>query len=320
MTISPFFGSLIASVEGVTPERVQADPSLMAGFAPSLDGWTAPTGVSWEDVTIAGPNGPLKLRVYRSATGGDGRAGLLWMHGGGFRVGSIEWPEAHAVSAELVARTNAVVVSVDYGLAEGGVRHPALVEDVLAGWDWLISHSAELGVGERLYVGGGSAGANLAAAASLRLRDESRTSPSGMLLAYGVYHFPVPGVSPAQQDEFRILPELLRGDIRGHIELWSNYVGRIDNIPHDAAPGNGDLAGMPPAWMIRSEYDELIASSELFALQLRSHDILVTEHLAEGMIHGHLNWPPSEALPEVSRSIDFFATALSRPGGEGAPA
>ena len=108
------------------------------------------------------------VRVYRPPGAASREVpGLLWMHGGAFVAGDLDMPEAHVVSAELASR-GAIVVSVDYRLATATVRYPVPLDDVHAAWGWFADVTDDLGTDPRqLAIGGASAGANLAAAATL---------------------------------------------------------------------------------------------------------------------------------------------------------
>ena len=283
--------------------------SALAWFAPYAD-YALPE-VEIEDRMIEGPHGPIAVRLYRAPGERSDRAGLLWNHGGGFTAGDLEMPEAHVVSAEIAARTGAVVASVDYRLAVGGVRYPVPVDDVAAAWDWFRSAADELGVDTaRAAIGGASAGANLAVAAVLRSRDAGHPLPSAMLLAYPALHFPTPALDDEVAAEMRELPRLLRFTPRLITDITAAYLGRITDIPSTLMPGLADLTDLPPARIVLSEYDDLRGSGELFAEQLTERGIPVELTVAAGMLHGHLNIPPTPELAEIGRSIDFLAAAL----------
>lgn len=312
MPLHPFFAEKLAPLSEVTAETAFL-PGVLDDFISSAPGWEVPQDVEITERTADGPHGPVGMRIYRSTSEHAARPGVLWMHGGGFAAGTLDWAEAHAVAAELAHRTGAVVVSVDYRLAVGDVTFPVPLDDVMAAWSWLEEHAADLGVTTGLFIGGGSAGANLAAAASMRLRDEGRETPRGMLLAYGVYHFPVPGLSPEHNAQLADLPPFLRMSPEGHVAAFRNYVGTVAHVPAHAAPGNGNLHGMPPAFVVVSEYDDLRASSDTFVAQLQDAGVAVRTYLAEGALHGHLNWFPAAEISEVDATIEFFVQCLQAP-------
>lgn len=272
--------------------------------------WEAPSSVVITDRSIDGPHGPIPVRVYRPAAGGGDHPGLLWMHGGAFIFGDLDQNESHMVSAELSARANAVVVAVDYRLAVGGVTHPVPLDDVVAAWSWLVASASQLDIDPaRISIGGASAGGNLAAAASMRVRNEGGIVPRSMLLAYPLVHFPIPALPPELVVEMQALPPMLHFDQAFNEHIMLTHLGRLTDFPAGVAPGNFALEGMPPAFIAPDEYDELRPSGELFARQLQSVGIEVQVELAEGMVHGHLDRNPS--IPAVEKTLRFFAGALA---------
>lgn len=290
-----------------------ADPAAQAAFARFLEDpapWSPPATVTTEELAAPGPQGPVRVRVYRDAEAEAPGPGLLWMHGGAFRMGDIDMNESSMLSAELARRAGAVVVTVDYRLAVDGVRYPVPLDDVVAAWEWFVGAAAGLGADPaRLFIGGASAGGNLATSASMRVRDADGVLPAGMLLAYPLVHFPVPALDEEVVVEMAgRVPRMLRFDPAFHVDTMLNYLGRLTDVPAGIAPANFDLHGMPPAWLVPAEFDELRPSSDLFALQLEEVGVPVRVQLAEGQIHGHLNRTPT--LPAVDRTLDFFAEAL----------
>ncbi|GIM96276.1 alpha/beta hydrolase fold domain-containing protein [Paractinoplanes toevensis] len=306
MPIERFHADRLAALERF---RTGAGPEPAPPVSPP-----APAGVITGEISIPGPHGPIRLRTYRpdgppaglapgsaGPPAGPGSA-LLWAHGGGFRHGSADMPEGDWVSAQLAARAGAYVVSVDYRLATEGVRYPVPLDDVFAAWTWFTG-AADLP--DRRAIGGASAGAALALAATLRARDAGGPVPDALLLAYPFAHFPNPA---ADADLAAALSEALPPGARftaaGIEDMVRNYVGRISDLPPDALPGAARLTGLPPAWILLSEYDDLRTSGELLARQLDSATVFV----AEGAPHGHLNHPAD--LPGTTGSLSFFAAAL----------
>ncbi|GAA2749757.1 alpha/beta hydrolase fold domain-containing protein [Amnibacterium kyonggiense] len=297
---------LIADVAPGTPSELLPETALQFG-APY--GEHTPPAVSVTETTIDGPHGPIRLRVYRSDELEDAGAGahaVLWAHGGGFTAGDLDMPEAHVVGLELAHRLRGVVVSVDYRLATETVRHPIPVDDVAAAWAWLLASADDLGIDPtRAAIGGASAGAFLASAATLRTSGADR--PAAVLLAYPALHFPNPASEDALAAELRTLPPVLRFFPQVVVAIFQAYLGRITDIPSAETPGLADLTGYPPVRIVVSEYDDLRSSGELFAQQLASSGVPVELTVAEGMLHGHLNIPPVDAMPEIARSLDFLA-------------
>lgn len=288
-----------------------SDPKYGARFVQFLQDpqpWSPPAGVVYDDATVDGPNGSVPVRVFRPA-GATNAPALLWMHGGGFVIGSVDDTESMIPGYELAARAGAVVVSVDYRLAVKGVRYPVPLDDAFAAWQWLAAGAESLGVDpERIFAGGASVGATLATAIAARLADADQSVPRGLLLAYPTMHFPNPPTGSALMRELEQVPAMLRFEPPFQLGTLLNYFGRITDVPADVAPGNHSLFGLPETWIAPAEYDELRASGELFAQQLRESGIPVHLEVAAGMVHGFLGRTP--ALGPVSATLDFFAEAL----------
>lgn len=307
-------------------ERLALAPGAEGGFLAPAGPWQVPAGVQVHDLVIDDPRqdarvGGVPVRLYTPSGDGSGpRPGLLWLHGGGFTDGSIEWGEAHAVAAELADRAGAVVVSVGYRLVDDDIVHPAPLHDVLVAWRWFGLNAARFGVGPVRHIGGASAGATLAAACAALLRDSGEPAPAGMLLAYGVFHCPPPAAGAHLEHQLEVLPEVLRHRPAAVLDMFRRYAGPLAALDASAVPGCADLRDLPPALLVACEYDDLRTSTDLYADQLAAAGVEVRTYLAPGVLHGHLNWFPSPALPEVDRTIDVLAGALADPPVSGRPA
>lgn len=305
MPFDPFLDQKLHLLDGVSWQQF-GDPevaSRLLAFNEDPDTWQLPD-IDVQEQVVDGPHGAIPLHVY--APRSDPTSALLWLHGGGFAGGDLNMPEAHMVSAELCARSSAVVVSVDYRLAIGGVRYPVPLDDAQAAWQWFAEAYGK--DGGRLALGGASAGAALALATAVRERDAGRRVSEVLLLAYPFAHFPNPALPDDVTAEMAQLPRMLRffaEDVEGMVQ---NYVGRISGLPVDALPGAAALTGLPSTRVVVSEYDDLRSSAELLIRQLREAGIDAECYLARGMPHGHLNRTPS--LPEVERSLAYLAAAL----------
>ena len=168
--------------QDVGPERARK------GFEELPPGGDPVDVAATEDRTIPGPNGnAIAVRIYRpgddAATADEnGALGcLVYFHGGGWVVGSIETHDLTCRSLTMLA--GVVTVSVDYRLAPED-PFPAGPNDCCAATQWVIENADDLGVDpQRVAVGGDSAGGNLAAAVALMCRDGAserrRLRPAG---------------------------------------------------------------------------------------------------------------------------------------------
>ncbi|RAX21392.1 MULTISPECIES: alpha/beta hydrolase [unclassified Actinomyces] len=334
---------LIADFPAPSAEDLAAaDPAATAGapFAAealtAMEAWEAPFGepepthTLVEDRELPGPHGPIPVRIYRPepgwapptpspATESGLRAGLVWYHGGAFMGGDLDMPEADAVARGLATRTGASVVSVFYRLCTGGVHYPVPHDDAYAAYQWVRGHAAEFGIdAARIAVGGASAGGNLAAGVTLHGIDDD-AAPWQALLAYPVAHgghWPTPSEELAARLEQ--MPQILRFPTDMMAAMNTNYLGApLDagaGAPAYAFPGDvvdaARLAGWPATYIENCENDDLRASGEAFARQLRQAGADVEVLTCAGVPHGHLN---AVGSPLTAASLDRFAARLTRP-------
>src|SRR5258708_31586566 len=124
------------------------------------------SGPAGQDFTIAGPAGPVPVRVYRPGSpprSPDAKPpAAVFFHGGGWVLGGLDSHDT--LSRELATRADVVLVAVDYRLAPEH-PHPPGLDDCTAPTRWGAAHATDLGADpSRLAVGGGGAGASLPAA------------------------------------------------------------------------------------------------------------------------------------------------------------
>lgn len=309
MPLDPFLAAKLHLLDGATWDAAADDPELAARAA---EFYTDPAetnvpDVAIEDRAIPGPHGDIAIRMYSPR--GVARRALVWLHGGGFTSGDLDMLEAHLVSAELATRADALVLSVDYRRADSETHYPVPIDDVYAAWLWLTEgQGSSLLPPGTVALGGASAGAALALASAIRLRDQGRRGPDRLLLAYPFVHFPVPALDDETAAQMLDLPAMLRFTTGSIEDMVRNYVGRLTDLPSDALPGAAKLTDLPATAIAISEYDDLRPSGELLATQLEESGVPVHRYLAAGMLHGHLNRNPS--LIEVERTLDFFVATL----------
>lgn len=310
----PWFAALAASYLTPKPPEPDIDVELATRLeAQAASGDYMPLSVVSEEVEAPGPHGPVRLRVYQPDADGSERPLLVWCHGGGWVGGDLDMPEADATARELCVRAGAVVISVDYRLATQGVHYPVPHDDVYAAYGWASSRAAELAATSRVVIGGGSAGANLAAGVALRLRDDG-DAPAGVMLLYPAVHPVLPPASEELADKLALLPSQhgFRPDLMKPVV--ENYLGGpLETCSPYAMPGIADdLGDYPPTLIINCEYDGLRASGEVFAAALEAAGVDVVQLLAQDVLHGHINSP---WLPQAQQSYADMAAWLTRTTG-----
>jgi acetyl esterase/lipase len=312
--IHPAVTSKFHLLEGIESfEAGLADPSTRARLDEFMSITVAPPPPVVDVRTDAapGPHGPVPVRVYTPVGGGADLPCLVWLHGGAFRMGDLDMPEADWTARQICERAGSVVVSVDYRLCNGGVTYPVPHDDAVAAVRWVRDGAVSLGVdANRISVGGASAGGNLATGATLRLRDDDGWQPAALLLAYTTLHAVVPSPSRSLAPLLEEVPTLLRflPDVRRGIT--ENYLGgpesRADGY---AMPANAVLEGLCPVLLLNSEYDDLRASAEMFAGQLAVAGVDVRQVLVRGMLHGFLNL--HAGIEPVDETLDLMAAVVA---------
>jgi acetyl esterase/lipase len=315
-SIHPAFAEHLHLLEGLPsfPES-NGDPAVfrrLDEFQRATTFGEPPTVAARADAA-PGPHGPVPVRVYEPEGPNDGRPCLVWMHGGAFVGGDLDMPEADWVARDVVTRAGAVVVSVDYRLAVGGVTYPVPHDDVVAAVRWIRDNAGTLGVDAgRITVGGASAGGNLAAGATLRVRDEDGWLPAHLLLAYATVHAVVPPPSASLAALMTEVPRILRFLPSDRAAITANYLGGPDSRADGyAMPGIAVLDGLCPTVLLNAEYDDLRPSAEAFAASLAVAGVDVRQVLARGMLHGFLNHACE--IEPVGQALDLVADVVAGP-------
>lgn len=255
-----------------------------------------------ENLRVPGPAGEIPVRLYVPAGAAARSGALVYFHGGGWVIGSLETHE-HLCRA-LANRAGARVVSVDYRLAPEH-RWPAAAEDCYAATCHLGEHGGALGIdGTRLAVGGDSAGGNLAAVVALLARERGGPRLRHQVLIYPVTDHDFERASYRENgSDYFLTTEAMRW-------FWGHYVP--DPTRRDdpsAAPLRAEkLAGLPPATVITAEYDPLRDEGEAYAARLREAGVPTSLSRYEGQIHGFASM--LDLLEAGRRAADEIGAAL----------
>lgn len=255
------------------------------------------------DEHVPGRGGPVMVRVYNPRPQSDeGLPCLIWIHGGGWVIGSV--PSNDSTCRSLAAASGGVVVSVEYRLAPEA-KYPGPLEDCEDVVRWCAVNADSLGVDAgRIAVGGASAGGNLATAVALKFRDTG-----GPKIAHQVLVVPVVDKAPLTpsykefNDGFGLTAKLMDW-------YWGHYLRTEADAddPYVSPLRAPSLAGLPPATVITAEYDPLRDEGAAYAERLQKEGVPVTYRCFEGMVHIFFN--SGAPLEETGAAIELAASAV----------
>jgi acetyl esterase/lipase len=283
--------SALPQLPTLTPVEARGRPAPLEAAPEAVGSVTART--------IPGPGGPLAIRIYRPKDAL--RAGLVYFHGGGWVLGSLD--SADGSCRALANRSRCVVISIDYRLAPE-TKFPGAVDDAYAAVRWVADNSADLRIDPaRVAVGGASAGGNLAAAVSLVARERG-----GPKIAFQLLTVPVTELSSkaASHREFAEGYVLTSADMTWYGTHYVRTAADADD-PH-ASVLRADLHDLPAAFVITAECDPLRDDGEAYADRLRALGIRASYKRYPGMFHGFMSFPA--VLPEAAEAFEDAGAAL----------
>lgn len=278
---------LQAVLEMLKGRPIDGAPTLeetRAGFEAMGSAFPAPDGTM---AGVVNANGvPCELT---SAPGAHPGTTVLYVHGGGYVIGSIA--THRGLVARISAASGARALSVDYRLAP---EHPfpAAVDDAVAAYRWLLANG---GTPSRTVIAGDSAGGGLTIATLLALRDAGDPLP-----AAGVCMSPwvdLEGTGDSMTSKAAVDPIVQRDGLK---EMAAQYLGGADPKTPLAAPLHADLAGLPPLLIQVGTSETLLDDATRIAEKARAAGVDVTLEPWEEMIHV---WQLFPMLPEAQQAV-----------------
>jgi acetyl esterase len=284
-------------MQSVQPAVTRANGEKMAALA------ARPDVAHVEDRFISGPRGDIRIRIYRPNQE-DGNQIVTYFHGSAFVICSIDTHDA--LCRHLCLRSNAVVVSVDYGLAPEDA-FPAGPDDSLAATLWVAENAGTIGGDpQRLIVAGDSAGATMAIVTAMRARDSGGPPILAQFLIYPVTNYPDPAPpSYAERGEgCGLTAEAMHWG-------WDLYITNPDDRSHPFASPLlvEDLSNLPPAYIITAEYDLLRDEGQAFAKRLTEAGVQTEMIHYDDMNHGFMGNVGD--LDRANEALDAACTWLA---------
>lgn len=249
-------------------------------------------------IEIAGPRGPIPLRIVRPE--GDARGVFLHLHYGGWTLGSADM---HDWYFERIAdRAGCAVVSVDYRLAPEW-PYPAGPDDCEAAALWLIREAKGRFGAPRLFIGGESAGAHLALVTMLRLRDRHGLAPfDKAVLNAGCYDLGLTPSARAATSPDKLI--LNRRDIESFVRCF--VPAGVEARAPDVSPLFADLSGLPPALLVVGTADPLVDDTLFLKARLDAARVAAAVHVGAGGCHVYAMIPGALAEAALNRITAFL--------------
>ena len=262
-----------------------------------------PASVEAAHRVIDTPDGDLGIHIYRKSDR-PGQAALLWIHGGGYVMGSAEDHRAGSF-AELCDIT---VFSVDYRLAPEH-PYPAPMDDCQNALNWLFDNADSLGIDAgRIAIGGASAGGGLAAGLALRNRDTANHPVCFQLLIYPM----IDNLHATASGQIENHPIWTRS---ASFNAWEMYLnGELGpEAPLYAAPARAtELAGLPPAYVCVGVEDLFRDEDMDYARRLMAADVPCELALFPGVYHAAEVFTPDAVVSKRLNAsvVNALADAL----------
>jgi acetyl esterase len=301
MTLDPIFETMLG--QDAPPDITKLSPqdarTIMHPMFLAMAAKDVPIG-KVDTFAARGPAGDIALRVYTPVAAGATTPGIVFFHGGGFVLGTLDMYDA--LCRILANESGARVVSVDYRIAP---EHPfpAAVEDSFAALKWVEANALEFCIdANALAVAGDSAGGNLAAVVSQLART------GGPKIAFQLLIYPL--MTMAQETES--MRRLAHGYFLDRPTMhWfgRHYIpkGTDLNDPRLSPLSAANVSGLPPAYVLTAGYDPLRDEGVHYAQRLRDAGVAATHVDYPGMIHGFISMAAmvplaNEALAAAARA------------------
>jgi acetyl esterase/lipase len=235
-----------------------------------------------------------RVRLHRPPGSTGGGPGLLWIHGGGYVIGSAAQDD---VLCRRFARDLGVTVAaVEYRLAPE-YPYPTPVEDCHAALTWLAALPAVDPT--QVAIAGASAGGGLAAALALLARDRGEVDVAAQLLIYPMLDDRSATAEGLDDPNHRLWTQ------SANKYGWSSYLGDAD--PAVAVPARReDLGGLPQAWLGVGTLDLFHDEGVAYAERLRAAEVPCELEVVDGAFHGF-----DGVAPKAPVSRSFYASQLA---------
>ena len=277
--------------------KVEHLEAMRAGMAQLAQPLTSTETIHISNELIKGiHDNDIRVRIYKPTQQDSILPVLLWIHGGGYIIGSID--DNDDLCVQIVEAAQCVVVSVDYRLAPEH-PYPAPLEDCYSALKWIADHASDLQVDvNKIGVAGASAGGGLTAGLTLLARDRAYPSICFQMPLYPMID---------DRNNTPSANEIKEGMIWNQQTNefgWTCYLGDLygqENVPIYAAPARAeDYSNLPYTYTCVGQLDPFRDETLSYVTKLAQADVDVEFHLYPGAYHAFESLSPqSERAQQV---------------------
>jgi len=262
-----------------------------AGFEQMANMFPVDADIQREPVDAGG----VKSEWVCAPNADPGRA-ILYLHGGGYVIGSIA--THRALAARLSRASKAKVLVIDYRLAPEH-PHPAAVDDAVAAYRWMLAQGLKPA---RIAVSGDSAGGGLTVATLVAIRDAKLPMPAaGAPISPWV---DMEGIGESMTTKASVDPMVQK---TGLMNMAAAYLGGKNPRTPLAAPLYADLSGLPPLLIQVGTAETLLDDASRLAERAKKAGVKVTYEPWENMVHvWHLFAPMLDEGQQAIEKIGVF--------------
>lgn len=229
--------------------------------------------------------------------------GILWIHGGGYALGSPEQSKIYA--KKFIAESNCVVIAPDYRLSIEA-PYPAALEDSYLALLWMKNHAEELGISDnQLMVGGDSAGGGLTAALTLYARDKGEVNIAFQMPLY-------PMIDDRMTTESAKDNNAPVWNSKSNFLGWKLYLGDLfqsPNVPYYAAAARADdYSNLPPTATFVGDLEPFRDETIEYVSNLKKAGVPVDFEIYKGCYHGFDQICPKAEV--TKKALDFIVNSF----------
>lgn len=312
-TITPQMQTVIETLDTIaplpiytlTPQQARMQPSAADAAMRVMRNYNIAMPATMVDTMgreIPVTGGQIHSRIYTPKTGKASYPVIVYYHGGGWVIATIDTYNASAQA--LAEQTDAIVVSVEYRKGPE-FKFPTAHNDSYAAYKWTVKNASTFkGDSTHVAVAGESAGGNLAVAVSMMARDSGIRKPLHQLAVY-----------PVASNDPNTASKLLYVNAKplGTLALPWFLMHYLNNPATESASPlislvNAKLTGLPPTTIIAAEIDPLQSEGKTLADKLTAAGISTTYKLYTGVTHEFFGM--AQVIPEAKDAQALAAAQL----------